>query len=262
MAKQSGIHQLRGKVGNMKYYRMKGVQDGLVQSINEGMSNRVKNGAEYANTRRNNSEFGMAASTAGACIKSLSLRWRYLLVPFATSKLAKDLFGIAQTFTLEPWGSRTIDKSDLQSAYSASMRRFVKNDISDFGNLLCAITSVDGDATLDLTGTSVHNEKAEAAGCAGVRCVFVGGAITPSNGGSATEKALPATQTTKVLTEIDVPFGNDVDQKQSAPIIAAALASDTEAAIGYVVLLPYREVGNEKIVMQEFASAIFATPAA
>lgn len=262
MAKQSGIHQLRGKVGNMKYYRMKGVQDGLVQSINEGMSNRVKNGAEYANTRRNNSEFGMAASTAGASVKTLSLRWRYLLKPFVTGAIAKSFLSVAKSSTNIPWGSRFISPQELQRYYPVGMRSIVKNDISDFGNLLCSITSVDGGATLDLNGQNVHNAKAEAAGCKGVRCVFVGGMITPSFGGSNTSQAYPATQQTEILTETDVPFGNDVEQSQSAPIIAAALEEVDAAAIGYVVLLPYREVGNEKVVMQEFASAIFATPAA
>lgn len=259
MAKQSGIHQLRGKVGNMKYYRMKGVQDGLVQSINEGMSNRVKNGAEYANTRRNNSEFGMAASTAGACIKSLSLRWRYLLVPFATSMLAKTFYTRSRSFSSGNWGTRGIDPKDLENGYAVTAAQYVKNDVSDFGNLLCSITTTEGGATLNLNAMHLHNEKAEAAGCAGVRCVFVGGYVIPSAGGSATEKASPAIQQTEVLAEIDVPFGNDVEQSQSAPIIATALESENMAGIGYVVLLPYREVGNEKIVMQEFASAIFAT---
>lgn len=262
MAKQSGIHQLRGKVGNMKYYGMKGVDGGLVQSINEGMSNRVKTGAEYANTRRNNSEFGMAASTAGAAVKSLSQRWRYLLKPFVTATLAKDILAIAKNSGTGAWGTRCITPEVLQGAYPTSMRRLVKNDISDFGNLLCTISTTDGGATLDLNGQHVHNEKAEAAGCAGVRCVFVGGMITPSAEGSATDKALPAVQQTEVITEVDVPFGNDVEQAQSAPIIAAALASEDAAAIGYVVLLPYREIGNEKVVMQEYASAIFAAPAA
>ena len=258
MAKQSGIHQLRGKVGNMKYYTMKGVQGGLVQSINEGMSERVKNGAEYANTRRNNSEFGMAASTAGAIIKSCSQRWRYILKPFSTGLLAKDLLNFTRTGSSAAWGSRSIDPNELQAGFGMIAQRFVKNDVTDFGDLTCSITSADEGATLDLIGENLHNEKAEAAGCTGVRCVFVGGALTPSYGGTATEKAVPAMQQTDVLTEIDVPFGNDVEQQISAPIIASALGDVVSAAIGYVVLLPYREIGGEKVVMQEFASAIFA----
>lgn len=258
MAKQSGIHQLRGKVGNMKYYSMKGVKGGLVQSINEGMSERVKNGAEYANTRRNNSEFGMAASTAGALIKSCSQRWRYILKPFATGLLAKDLVNSGRSASSEAWGSRTLSPDTLQAVIGMLMQRFVKNDVTDFGDLTCSITSSEGAATLDLIGENLHNEKAEAAGCTGVRCVFVGGALTPSYGGTATEKAVPAMQQTDILTEIDVPFGNDVESQISAPIIASALADIDKTALGYVVLLPYREIGGEKVVMQEFASAIFA----
>lgn len=259
MAKQSGIHQLRGKVGNMKYYRMKGVQDGLVQSINEGMSERVKNGAEYANTRRNNNEFGMAASTAGASIKSLSLRWRYLLKPFATGALAKIILHHAQASSQSFWGNRSVAPKIWQAAYPFEMSKFVKNDISDFGNLACSVNPVEGGITLNLIGEHLHNEKAESAGCNGVRCVFVGGMIETTANAGKIGGFVASSQKTEILTEIDVPFGNDVEERQDAPIIDKALRDDAIAAIGYVVLLPYREIGNEKVVMQEFASAIFAS---
>lgn len=259
MAKQSGIHQLRGKVGGMKYYGMKGVEGGLVQSINEGMSERVKNGAEYANTRRNNSEFGMAASTAGAAIKSLAQRWRYLLVPFATANAAKVLYASAKGVTTEKWGSRAISPELLEETYPLQMQKFVKNDVSDFGNLKAYITEADDVPSLHLDGEAVHNEKAEAAGCSGVRCIFVGGYIVPSLGGTMTDKALPAVQETEILATTDVVFGEDITASHVSPLIQQAKTESNFAAIGYVVLLPYREVAGEKIVMQEFASAIFSS---
>lgn len=42
MAKQSGIHQIKGKVGEMSYYKQSGVSSGLIRSINPSMSGRVK----------------------------------------------------------------------------------------------------------------------------------------------------------------------------------------------------------------------------
>lgn len=258
MAKQSGIHQLRGKVGNMKYYRMKGVQDGLVQSINEGMSNRVKNGAEYANTRRNNSEFGMAASTAGAAIKSLSQRWRYILVPFTTGKMAKDLLSYGRGLSSAAWGKRVLDPKALEAIFGASMQKFVKNPVSDFGDLTASISYSEDGATLNLIAEAVHNEKAEAAGCVGMKMIFVGGSLTPSAAGAEGEKNIPATEKTDVLLTAQVPFGQGVTYNTPAPIIAAAHESEDDCALGYVVLLPYREIGGEQVVMQEFASAIFA----
>ena len=64
MAKQSGLHQLRGKVGEHSYYRQTGISSGLVRSINQGMSARVKNDEAFLNTRLNNAEFGQAGRIA------------------------------------------------------------------------------------------------------------------------------------------------------------------------------------------------------
>ena len=85
MAKQSGIHQLRGKVGEMSYYRTKGVQDGVVRRINQGMSQRVKTGDEYVNTRLNNAEFKNANAIATAAFNSVNSRKRGMMRNFAVA---------------------------------------------------------------------------------------------------------------------------------------------------------------------------------
>ena len=89
MAKQSGIHQLRGKVGEMSYYRTKGVNDGVVRRINQGMSQRVKMGDEYANTRLNNAEFKNANAIATAAFNSVNSRKRGMMRNFAVAEMTK-----------------------------------------------------------------------------------------------------------------------------------------------------------------------------
>lgn len=89
MAKQSGIHQLRGKVGEMSYYRTKGVNDGVVRRINQGMSQRVKMGDEYANTRLNNAEFKNANAIATAAFNSVNSRKRGMMRNFAVAAMTK-----------------------------------------------------------------------------------------------------------------------------------------------------------------------------
>lgn len=89
MAKQSGIHQLRGKVGEMSYYRTKGVNDGVVRRINQGMSQRVKSGDEYANTRLNNAEFKNANAIATAAFNSVNSRKRGMMRNFAVAEMTK-----------------------------------------------------------------------------------------------------------------------------------------------------------------------------
>lgn len=89
MAKQSGIHQLRGKVGEMSYYRTKGVNDGIARRINQGMSQRVKTGDEYANTRLNNAEFKNANAIATAAFNSVNSRKRGMMRNFAVAEMTK-----------------------------------------------------------------------------------------------------------------------------------------------------------------------------
>lgn len=111
MAKQSGIHQLRGKVGEHSYYRQTGISSGLVRSINQGMSSRVKNGEEYANTRLNNVEFGGACSVAGALGDLVVPKFRPMILPFSQSKMAKAILDLARQTSL-PWGKRVVSSGD------------------------------------------------------------------------------------------------------------------------------------------------------
>lgn len=111
MAKQSGIHQLRGKVGEHSYYRQTGIASGLVRSINQGMSSRVKNGEEYANTRLNNVEFGGACSVAGILGELVIPKFRPMILPFSQSKMAKDILDLARQTSLA-WGKRVVSADD------------------------------------------------------------------------------------------------------------------------------------------------------
>lgn len=111
MAKQSGLHQIRGKVGEYSYYRQTGVAPGLLRGINSGLSSRVKTGDEYANTRLNNSEFGAACSVAGCLGKMITPKYRPMILPFSQSKMAKDILEIAKQ-KVELWGQRAVGADD------------------------------------------------------------------------------------------------------------------------------------------------------
>ena len=89
MAKQKGIHQLKGKVGEMSYYQQKGVNGGLVRRINEGLSSRVKQDEAYANTRLNNAEFKNANAIATAAFNSVNTRKRGMMRTFAVAAMTK-----------------------------------------------------------------------------------------------------------------------------------------------------------------------------
>lgn len=105
MAKQLGIHQIKGKVGQRSYYRTKGVVDGLSRSINQGLSSRVKTADEYANTRLNNAEFKNANTIATAAFKSVANRNRGMMVNFAIAAMTKKALEDIKQGT-GAWGAR------------------------------------------------------------------------------------------------------------------------------------------------------------
>lgn len=132
MAKQSGIHQLRGKVGEMSYYKTTGITAGLVRSINQGLSGRVKTGDEYANTRLNNAEFGQAGRIASILGKSITPKFRPMILPFSQSRMAQLLLEYIKQDTAE-WGKRNLTTANLVEANTAALNAVAKNDFSDLG---------------------------------------------------------------------------------------------------------------------------------
>lgn len=130
MAKQSGLHQIRGKVGEHSYYRQTGVSSGLIRGINQGMSARVKNGEEYANTRLNNQEFGAACNAAGLLGQLVVPKYRPMVLPFSQSKLAKELLRLARQNT-EDWGQRTL-ASDQVSQICDALNATSKRNFNEF----------------------------------------------------------------------------------------------------------------------------------
>lgn len=105
MAKQSGIHQIKGKVGEHSYYRQKGVSSGLIRQINQGLSARVKNEDAYANTRLNNEEFKHANLLASVAFNTVPNRNRNMMLTFAIARMTKRALEAIKAGS-GPWGDR------------------------------------------------------------------------------------------------------------------------------------------------------------
>lgn len=133
MAKQSGLHQIRGKVGEHSYYKQTGVNTGLIRSINQGMSQRVKTGDEYASTRLNNSEFAGAANVAGLLGQMVEPKFRPMILPFSQSKIAKAVLELARQSNL-PWGARVVS-SDNTPELASILTSQSKRNYSEFVSL-------------------------------------------------------------------------------------------------------------------------------
>ena len=89
MAKQTGLHLIKGKVGEYSYYRSAGVDAPLMRRINQGMSARVKTGDEYANTRLNNAEFKNAQGLATFLFNAVPNRKASMTRRFAIAMMTK-----------------------------------------------------------------------------------------------------------------------------------------------------------------------------
>lgn len=134
MAKQSGIHQLRGKVGEHSYYKQTGVASGLVRSINQGMSARVKTSEEYANVRLNNAEFGQAGRIAKVLGMMITPKYRPMILPFSQSKICKVLLDAIKQDTTAPWGQRNVSSMVSGAAVLVNALNSVrKNDPESYG---------------------------------------------------------------------------------------------------------------------------------
>lgn len=254
-----------GKRDGRRYYQQKGVEGIVSASINQGMSSRVKNDAAYANTRLNNAEFGAAGSTAGAITRSLSQKWRYLLVPFAAGKLAKDVRALMMDDTTNPWGQRSLQGTDWQKVLAEKVSQYSKNPVSDY-------LTFQADALLNTqTGLAVSvefrplvNETVQAAGATGVYTIAMAMKFNTSHFDAQTNSYTSANVESFVVGGEEANFGEILSLSQNvAEIKDAAQSSNTMIAV-LVVALPFKEVNGAKYTLQELCSfqMIAAEPAA
>lgn len=88
MPLQKSIYKVKGKMDGMSYFFSKngGYQ---FRSINPNMSELVKNDPRFALTRDYGFAFGLGANFAGALLKTVSTRWRFLVRGNAHADLTK-----------------------------------------------------------------------------------------------------------------------------------------------------------------------------
>lgn len=251
MAKQSGLHQLRGKVGEHSYYRQTGIVSGLVRSINQGMSARVKNDEAFANTRLNNAEFGQAGRIASALGQYITPKFRPMVLPFSQSKMAKVILEYIKNDTTAPWGQRNIVVANSGDMQVAALNSVVKNRFEDFG-LNLSIDEEQG--VLSVTVTAETSNKVAAIGANGVDVRFVAattwiGTFVQSAGKYADSYAR-ANAYTEEMSSFEV--GDDVTFDYALrPAPPEGWPAIMAERTGICILLPYRNINGKKHVLQE-----------
>lgn len=256
MAKQSGLHQLRGKVGEHSYYKQTGVASGLVRSINQGMSARVKTSEEYANVRLNNAEFGQAGRIAKVLGQFITPKYRPMILPFSQSIMCKQLLDAIKQDKDAAWGMRNISQGVSGNSVLINALNIVrKNDPESYGvtvssnedKLRVSVDSVLSVAKLKSIGASGYDIRVIAA------APWIGTA-SPSGYSDSFARA----------NIYDNP-GMQPGQTFDCDFLFRPLPPKDWPAFrltfGVVIILPYRSVNDGDYVLQEHCSFFaFDTP--
>lgn len=251
MAKQSGLHQIRGKVGEHSYYKQTGVASGLIRSINQGMSARVKTSEEYANTRLNNAEFGQAARIAKVLGQFITPKYRPMILPFSQSKMSKIILEAIKTKTGN-WGERNLSATDLQ-VFLEAINSVHKNNPDEYGLSF----SVDSDDNFVISSDdTLFPAKLAAIGATGYNLVVL--AARPWFGtymaadGKYAQSFARANIYQGSLDSASDSANFDYSFRPAPP--TGWPAFDVDFMV--VVVLPYREINNTEHILQEHCTFV------
>lgn len=260
MAKQSGIHQIRGKVGEMSYYSQTGVSSGLLRKINQGLSERVKTSEEFANTRLNNTEFGAAANVAGLLGQMVNPKFRPMVLPFSQSNMAKEILKVAREHTAN-WGQRVVTSDDTQKLCDI-LSAMSKRNPHEFVSMVVTRT----DATTANVAAGYSVEQSTLMASLGINSLMV----NAYQYDLATGQWVPAaqimsqgyfyTKNRKNVLEDEIAAGDsntsdeDINVEEFVPE-----ANHSGHQLVVFVVLPAKKINNVAHILQEYCS-FWATP--
>lgn len=271
MAKLSGPFQPVGKVGDYQFYRAKYVDGVIVRHLPANKSEQVKTEDAYTNTRAYAADFGRCSDMAGALVRGLVTRWRYVLKPFRTSEMTKFLLGMQKMDTIHPIGRRTIFVPNWQDEIQNKLLSLSKNNANTFASV-----TGDGHVTFDerIPGLSVDSDlyftiyselPAMYNNIDGVLVYnsFILYKMADPNRESPLEKSVSAFVNLKVsdnppVYSVDIPrssFGRNINAQYIQSRIVTISFNPTNSFVQFlVVLLPYVQVGGQKYVQQKLCS--------
>lgn len=261
MAKQSGIHQIKGRVGQMSYYRQSGVRDGLMRSINQGMSSRVKNNAEYANTRLNNSEFRNAAQMAQAAGQSIVPKYRPMFLTFSQARLTRSVLELIRQ-NIGNWGTRNLLEAQTAEFCDAITQLSKRRFLDWFGEVSVSAGSAANKTNVGISYSPGQAATLISAGIDGVDfkatgVTFLAGVFNSALGRNWASFAQPGEA--KEDDETLDTDGNALSLPNlDLPVYVSPNYQDLKAVI--LIAMPYRLVNGVKYTLQEYC-AFIAKPA-
>ena len=261
MAKQSSLFKLRGKADGQSFYYSKNGEY-LTRKINPGMSSRVKTAEEYANTRLNNAEFGGAGNLAGAMIRTVSKRWRYILDSIATGQLVKGIKEAMMNDNTHDWGKRSVllaDMPAIQDLYNRFSKNEMPQEIVDFVNT--KITSAGNGGTLTVADgldlTDDLNAHYAALGADKVKCtLYCFGVSAPSVADGSTKYSPVLPVFGQISTEIAGVGDNEPLISDGTHANVPAVQNVASAFGGVLVIVePIKLINRKEYVLQQHCSA-------
>lgn len=260
MAKQSGLHQIKGKVGEFSYYKQTGVEGGIVRGINQGMSARVKNDEGYANTRLNNVEFGGACNVASNLGKMVTPKFRPMILPFSQSKMAKAVLELAKSAGGN-WGERAVP-ADSYNQLSGILSAMSKRDFTEFVSIEQTFDATSKELTVSVNHSA---EQATLMANLGINKLAAKlevfhletgkyDAETGKIRNSIMQSRFSATETADVTAGVATPISLAEGQVIRAGFTPVPPTGWNAEYIGVVVVMPIRTINDVDHVLQEYCS--------
>lgn len=253
MAKQIGLHQIKGRVGDHAYYRQTGVRNGLIRSINQGLADRVKNGAEYANTRLNMAEFGQACRIAGVYGKLVVPKWRPMFLAFSQSKLSKKIVALVKQGTGN-WGERSVAPASLPlvAGYLGEMSKLPFSDLCSVSAADIVVAAATGGAitvTASETITEDNIGNVLSLGADGVEIKMLANGIEIGNYNAAAKEYAPSVLLAQATNTANYSEASEGDQEVELPKPESTTGS--AALVVTFIAMPYRTINSVKHILQE-----------
>lgn len=251
----------------MSYYQQKGISGGLVRKINEGMSARVKEGEEYANTRLNNAEFKNANAIATAAFNSVNTRKRGMMRTFAVAAMTKRALDDIKQGSGQ-WGVR-LPKTELDQLICDMLENYAKGGKYDgmFGEITDVALSELGVARATITMTPERIAALKEMGIDGHQIV-----VSKCLAGEIIVDGLPRLFAGVSLLPFSPVVYQDIDEDVNYPI---SVSVNTPSSVGLspsgyefaredpnhgfyavITILPFRQVGNQRHTLQEYCTYV------
>lgn len=264
MAKQKGIHQIKGKVGDMSYYQSAGVPGGLIRRIPEGLSSRVKTADEYANTRLNNDEFKNAAAIATFAFRAVPSRKASMMRRFAVAEMIKEALQYIKEGT-GSWGVR-IPSATFDSILVDLLENHSKNGpyAGEFGEVV--VSTNQGAITITWNYSAETAARLLSQGIDGIYTVITNGAMAESVNtdgfvvpffGASSPNPDDATIDPEGNTNVLATFTPSASALGLLPLsYTGAQAAANNGMFSIVTFLPYRLIGSQRHVLYEYATFV------